>query len=164
VTSVSRSSNLILFHVHIPCCSVRDHQEKLEFAGYTWYDRLPRIVDTAVLVDGVPYADWPDTAERPAKIEIEITIAESAQEERSVCLPGLIHVESDERNEIIFVAVRNSPWDNDDLSGPFSVADFLLSATFCPSDDYGESDIWNTKKTAKPWSKDKGLMTFLRSL
>jgi hypothetical protein len=48
-----------------------------------------------------------------------------------------------ERNQ--FVAVRNSPWDNDGLDGPFSVADFLVWATFRASDELGECDSWNTQ-------------------
>jgi len=121
------------------------YEEKPEYAGYAWYDRLPRIVDTAVLVDGVLYDDWPEGSERPAKIQIEVTIAESGQPERSIRLPTLIHAPTDELDEISFVAVRNSPWDNDDLDGPFSVADFLIWATFRASDDLGECDSWNTQ-------------------
>jgi hypothetical protein len=121
------------------------YEEKPEYAGYAWYDRLPRIVDTAVLFDGVLYDDWPETAERPAKIETEITIAESGQPEWSVRLPALIHAQTAELNEISFVAVRNSPWDNDELHGPFSISQFLVWAIFCASDDYGECDSWNTQ-------------------
>ena len=44
--------------------------------------------------------------------------------------------------------MRQSPWDNDDLAGPFSVTDFLVCATFCASDDWGESDSWQTQKDA----------------
>jgi hypothetical protein len=92
------------------------YEEKPEYAGYAWYGRVPRIVDTAVLVDGILYDDWPERSERPAKIQIEVTISESGQPERSVRLPTLIHARTTDRNEIEFVAVRNSPWDNDDLA------------------------------------------------
>lgn len=122
------------------------YHEKSEYAGYTWYDPLPRIVDTAVWVDGVRYDDWPATAERPAKIEMEVTIAQAGEPDRVVRLPALIHAASAGINEASFVSVRNSPWDNDDLKGPFSVANFLVWATFCASDDYGECDRWETQK------------------
>jgi len=120
------------------------YEEKPEYAGYAWYDRVPRIVDSAVLVDGILYDDWPEGSERPAKIQVEVTISESGQPLRSVRLPTLIHARTSERNEIEFVAVRNSPWDNDDLAGPFSVADFLIGATFCAGDD-AECDSWDTQ-------------------
>ena len=134
--------------VALQCGSALDgvlYEEKPEYAGYAWYDRLPRIVDTAVLLDGVLYDDWPETAERPTTIEIEATIAQAGQAERSVRLPALIHAQTTEPNEISFIAVRNSPWDNDELNGPFSVADFLVWATFRASDDVGECDSWNTQ-------------------
>jgi hypothetical protein len=121
------------------------YEEKPKYAGYAWYDRLPRIVDTTVLLDGVLYDDWPETAEWPAKIQIEVTIAKSGQAERNGRLPALIHAPTTELNEISFVAVRNSPWDNDGLDGPFSVADFLVWATFRASDELGECDSWNTQ-------------------
>lgn len=121
------------------------YEEKPEYAGYAWYDQLPRIVDTAVLFDGALYDDWPETAERPAKIEIDVTVAEFGQPERSVRLPALIHAQTAELNEISFVAVRNSPWDNDELHGHFSISQFLVWAIFCASDDYGECDSWNTQ-------------------
>jgi len=61
-------------------------------------------------------------------------------------LPALIHVE--QSDGINFVAISESPWDNDELAGPFSVEEFLLCATFCASDDFGECDSWQTQKDA----------------
>ncbi|HEY6770267.1 MAG TPA: hypothetical protein VI386_36455 [Candidatus Sulfotelmatobacter sp.] len=76
------------------------YEEKPGYAGYAWYDRLPRIVDSAVLFDGVLYDDGPETAERPAKIEIEITIAESDQpEERPPARPDSCADDRAERDQ-----------------------------------------------------------------
>jgi hypothetical protein len=119
--------------------------EKPAFQGYSWYDSLPMITDTAVLVDNVPYEDWCKTERpRPDHIDLVITM-EQAGTSQDVRLPAVIHVDSDRYNELQFVAVRNSPWDNDDLEGPFSVEDFLMAATFSSSDDF-DADSWNTQE------------------
>jgi anti-sigma regulatory factor (Ser/Thr protein kinase) len=123
------------------------YKEEAQSAGYSWYDRLPQIVDSAVFLDGIPYEEWTKPEEdRPQRIEIEITLAEAGKSPRQLRLPALIHV--DPSDGCSFVAVRQSSWDNDDLAGPFSVTDFLVCATFCASDDWGESDSWQTQKDA----------------
>jgi len=113
--------------------------------GYSWYDQLPQIVGTAVLVDDIPYEKWSAGKSRPSKIEIEVTIAQAGQPARSIRLPALIHVATDD-GALDFVAVHSSPWDNERLDGPFSVLAFLLSATFRASDDFSECDSWQTQR------------------
>jgi hypothetical protein len=123
------------------------YKEEAQFAGYSWYDCLPQIVDSAVFLDGIPYEEWTKPEEdRPQRIEIVITLEESGNPSRQLHISALIHV--DQSDGCSFVAVRQSPWDNDDLAGPFSVTDFLVCATFCASDDWGESDSWQTQKDA----------------
>src|SRR5262249_32945154 len=102
---------------------------------------------TLVLVDDVPYEDWCKTERpRPERIDLEITM-EQAGSSQDVRLPTVIHVDSDSYNELQFVAVRNSHWDNDQLDGPFSVEDFLMAAPFCSSDDI-DADSWDTQEQA----------------
>jgi hypothetical protein len=48
-------------------------------------------------------------------------------------------------NENEFVAIKNSPWDNDDLKGPFPIEEFLAWATFCASEDPDQGS-WRTQK------------------
>jgi hypothetical protein len=117
-----------------------------QFDGYSWYDRLPRVAGTRILLDDVSWEDWssPDGV-RPAKIEIELTIEQADLRDRTLRLPALIHVDTNCTNELNFVAVRRSPWDSDELSEPFSVSAFLMAATFCASDDL-ESDSWDTQR------------------
>jgi hypothetical protein len=121
--------------------------EDPQFAGYSWYDSRPRIVDAAVFLDGIGYEDWAPASGRPEKIEVEVTIAENNLPCRHQRLDAFIHVDSNESlwNGNCFVAVENSPWDNPELNGPFSVVHFIMSATFCPSDD-SEADSWETQK------------------
>ena len=122
------------------------YEPRHEYVGYTWYRELTRIVGSTVFIDDVPADDWPQgSASRPEKIEIEMRMVRQGQEEQKLRLPALIHVFSFEWNEINFVAVRNSPWDNDDLRGPFSVVDFLTAALFRASDDC-ECDSWATQQ------------------
>ena len=122
------------------------YRDETQFDGYSWYDILPRIAATRVLLDDVAWEEWssPDGA-RPANIEVELTIEQTGLPDRTLRLPALIHVDSNCANELNFVAVRQSPWDNDELSGPFSVSDFLMAATFCASDNV-ESDSWDTQR------------------
>lgn len=138
------------------------YEEKPEYDGYSWYDRLPRIVDTAVFLDGILYDDWAEAAGRPAKMEIEVTIDQAGQSPRRLRLPALIHVPSNDSNEIEFVAVRNSPWDNDDLAGPFSVNAFLIGATFCASDNYGECDSWDTQMSYYEGEVERAVNSYFR--
>jgi hypothetical protein len=121
------------------------YQEQSDHEGYSWYDQLPRIVETAVFVEGVPYEKWQASGGgRPGSIEVEVTIEQKGAAERKTRLPAKIHVDSNYYGELDFVAVNQSPWDNDELKGPFCVIDFLMSATFCASDD-SESDSWETQ-------------------
>ena len=119
--------------------------ENPEYAGYPWYNQLPRIVKADVFIDGLYSDDWEFRADqRPKTIKVQLEVAEG-NEERRIVLPAKVHAVSDECGWLEFVAVRNSPWDNDELSGPFSIHDFLIAATFSASDDYGECDSWNTQ-------------------
>ena len=88
-----------------------------------------------------------EKAARPERIEIEITIERSGQEDKKVRLPAMIHVDSNYYGDLDFVAVNRSPWDNEELRGPFSIIDFLMSATFCASDD-ADCDSWETQLNA----------------
>jgi hypothetical protein len=120
--------------------------EDIELKGYSWYDNRPAIVDTAVFVDGVEYEAWKPDGGRPEKIEVEVSIAQTDMPERRVRVNALIHVDFEASiwDGPCFVAVKNSPWDNASLTGPFCVVGFIVSATFCPSDDSG-SDSWDTQ-------------------
>ena len=123
------------------------YREEPGYAGYAWYDRLPRIADSTVFADGVSFEEYElprSGAERPARIEIEIAIEQPKGEERSLRLPVLIHVDTSEVNEVNFVAVKQSPWDNENLAGPFPIVDFLIWATFSAGDDV-ECDSWATQ-------------------
>jgi hypothetical protein len=126
------------------------YQVAEEYAGYTWYDALPLLNDTEVTVDGSPYDDWAGKSlPRPGKITITATIRQLNMPDTSVDLPAAIHVVDDDDVDYgdeapVFVAVRNSPWDNDTLTGPFDVAQFLFDATFRSSDDV-DSDSWDTQ-------------------
>ena len=116
------------------------------FRGYAWYDNLPVVTEATIFVDDVAYDDWKTTSVgRPQKIEIEVSVQQRGIADRYCRLPALIHAEPNDWNwyEPDFVAVANSPWDNDDLEGPFSVTEFLAWAVFSYSDD---SDTWDTQK------------------
>jgi hypothetical protein len=121
------------------------YSDEPQFDGYSWYDRLPRVAGTRIFLDDVAWEDWssPDGV-RPTNIEVELTIEQADLPDRTLRVPALIHVDTKGTNELSFVAVRQSPWDRDELSGPFSVSDFLMAATFCASDDV-ESDSWDTQ-------------------
>jgi hypothetical protein len=124
------------------------YREEPGYAGYAWYDRLPQIADTTVFVDGVSFEEYEPPrsgAERPARIEIEITIKQVKGEGQGLRVPAFIHVDTSEVNEVTFVAVKQSPWDNENLAGPFPIVDFLIWATFSASDDFGECDSWATQ-------------------
>jgi hypothetical protein len=124
------------------------YKEEPQFAGYSWYDALPKITDSEVLIDGTPFEQWRKSSqERPERIHLELTVEDQAGSSHEIRLPVLIHVESS-CDECEFVAVRQSPWDNDDMAGPFSVLDFLVNATFLASDDWGEADSWETQHDA----------------
>jgi hypothetical protein len=111
------------------------YRESPQYEGYEWYDRLPKLVDAQVNVDE-------SAPGRPSKIEVTITIRQKAENDRTLILPAFVHVNPDETDSISFVAVENSPWDNEELNGPFSIVDFLIYATFSPSDD---GDTWDTQ-------------------
>src|SRR5581483_607118 len=117
----------------------RLYQEEPQFRGYAWYDALRVVTDSAVFIDGRAYEEWGKASEeRPQQIDLELTVECPDGSSHEIRLPALIHVDSS--NGCEFVAVRQSPWDNDDLKGPFSVTDFLINATFRASDDWGEAD------------------------
>ncbi len=137
------------------------YEEKAEYNGYSWYDGLPRIVSTTVFADDVSYEEWLPTNGRPKKIDIEIAIKQAGQSDRRSRLPALIHIPSDNYGEINFVAVSQSPWDNDELCGPFPVTDFLVSATFCASDDAG-CDSWETQKNAWDEAVEREVNAYFR--
>lgn len=119
--------------------------EDSRLTGYSWYDKLPRLVDCEVFLDDVSYASC-QTQTRPLKIELRVTITEFGQTDLEISLPACIHVDSeDEYNNAIFVATRDSPWDNDSLRGPFDVVEFLMWATFMASDD-SDADSWQTQR------------------
>lgn len=119
------------------------YRERREFAGYKWYDSLPRLADIDVTIDGVSAADqqW-NTKARPKKIELALSIERAGQDDEVLRVPAFIHVESDEPGAISFIATENSPWDNDQLDGPFDIADFLVYATFSC---WEEGDTWETQ-------------------
>lgn len=114
------------------------------FKGYSWYDKLPRIVNMDVLIDGIPYENWYAKGPRPAQIQLELTI-EQAGTERKLSLPALIHVGDEQYNEHEFVTVGNSPWDSDEFPAPFDIVEFLIWATFSSSDDI-DADSWETQR------------------
>ena len=123
------------------------HKEHRAFQGYRWYDRVPRLANTVVRIDGALHDQWVGTGQiRPTRIEIEANVHEPENGDRSVILPALIHVDSESINEPLFAVVTNSPWDHADREQPFSVADFLMWATFSASDDFGECDSWETQR------------------
>ena len=124
------------------------YREEAGYVGYEWYDRLPRIADTTVFVDGVGFEEYElprSGKQRPARIAIDVAIERLKGEGQSLRLPVLIHVDTSEVNQINFVAVKQSPWDNENLDGPFPIVDFLIWATFSASDDFGECDSWATQ-------------------
>jgi hypothetical protein len=124
------------------------YEENPAYEGYAWYDGLPILSDVQVLMDGVPGEDCQRTLSgqsRPATIDLSVAIEQRGHPERYVSLPARIHVDTEDLNAISFVAVKQSPWDNEHLSGPFPLDDFLVWATFCASDDL-ESDSWQTQR------------------
>jgi hypothetical protein len=119
------------------------YREQAQFDGYSWYDALPRITNVEVLIDGEPAGTYmADGNRRPARIDLAVTVKQSGIVDRLLTLPAVIHVVDSDYNDISFVAVKNSPWDNDDLAGPFAVDDFLTYATFLCWD---EGDTWDTQ-------------------
>jgi hypothetical protein len=78
------------------------------------------------------------------------TIKQSNLADTLIDLQAIIHLVDgddvdygDETPE--FFAIRNSPWDNDDLNAPFDICSFLFDATFRSSDNI-EADSWDTQK------------------
>jgi hypothetical protein len=127
------------------------YQADEQYAGYSWYDALPILSDTAVTVDGTPYETWLERPlPRPEKMVITATIKQSKVSDTFFDLPAIIHVVDGDELEYgdeapTFLAIRHSPWDNDELSGPFDISAFLFAATFQSSDDI-EADSWDTQK------------------
>ncbi len=127
------------------------YQVQSRFNGYSWYDRLPILTEAEVLVDGIPRQDLEeDNKERPREILVTATIKQQGHADLRLDLPAAIHVLDgmevfDGYEPPSFLAVRDSPWDNDALSGPFDVAQYLVSATFSPGDDV-ECDSYDTQR------------------
>ena len=137
------------------------YKEEPQFAGYTWYDPLPKITDSAVILDGTLYDEWRNNSqERPQRIELELTIQYQGGGFRDIRLPALIHVDPSDGCD--FVAVKASPWDNDDMAGPFPVSDFLIAATFFASDDWGEADSWQTQYDAYEEEVERQVNAYFR--
>lgn len=142
-------SNAHTFEAALECGAAVNgdlYMEDPQLEGYSWYNKRPKIVNIEILIDNRSYADWSQAVNpRPDKIEVEITFEQSHSESQFL-VPALIHVDSDVIGQgPCFVAVKNSPWDNEQLAGPFSVIEFIINATFCPSDD-AESDSWETQR------------------
>lgn len=127
------------------------YQVQPRFRGYSWYDRLPTLTEAEVLVDGVLHQEREeDNTERPREILVKLTIEQQGHEDMHLDLPAAIHVLDgmevfDGYEPPSFLAVRDSPWDNETLSGPFDVAQYLVSATFSPGDDV-ECDSYETQR------------------
>ncbi len=123
------------------------YEEKPEYQGYSWYDRLPRLTAVEVLVDGVQYAECTKEriAARPKAIELKITIEEPEHDSKIVSIPALVHVDTEDEYGVdpIFVLIQDSPWDKGN-GEPFSLHEFLMWATFWSSDDV-ENDSWQTQ-------------------
>jgi len=137
------------FEAAIECGAAVDgdlYFEEPEFTGYSWYDNRPRIVDTEIFLDGIAFDRKTHSANRPKKIEVEVAIEQANTPERRIRFSTPVHVESDSSIwfDFCFIAVENSPWDNADLTGPFPIVDFIIGATFCPSDD-ADADSWETQ-------------------
>jgi hypothetical protein len=138
-----------------------------QYQGYAWYDALPRLTSAEVVVDEVPYGDWQEQSlPRPERIEIVVSIIQARQADEIVRLAASIHVvEGDDLyysdSSAPFVAVRNSPWDNDKLDGPFDIVDFLFHATFLPSDDAG-ADSWDTQQEYHQGQIEREVNTYFR--
>ncbi len=123
--------------------------------GYSWYDALPLLLDTEILVDGIAYETWLSGAlPRPEAMQIVLTITQLHKPDSLLRLPVAIHVVDEydgwdgltfDNGDLKFVAVRSSPWDNDQLDGPFDVLGFLISATFSSSDGM-DADSWDTQR------------------
>ncbi|HET9184343.1 MAG TPA: ATP-binding protein [Candidatus Angelobacter sp.] len=122
------------------------YEEKPEFRGYSWYDALPLLVNAAVLVDGIPFAECEPAAKnnRPNQIEVVVRIEQIGEKAKSLPLPALVHVDEEQVNDLSFVVVKDSPWDKSGAR-PFWLADFLMWATFQSSDDL-ECDSWQTQR------------------
>jgi hypothetical protein len=122
------------------------YRERGEFTGYRWYDELPRLTEIDVAIDGVFVKEQPfDPQKRPKTIHLVLHIERQpglTTETTTITLPAAIHVDTDDFCSISFVAVENSPWDNDELAGPFDVTQFLSYATFSYSD---EGDTFDTQ-------------------
>jgi hypothetical protein len=126
------------------------YQEAPAFEGYSWYDTLPRLIDTSISADGISYQTWAEEDRpRPQAMELAVTLTQAGRS-RVVRLPIAIHVTNESAYDrpddaLEFVAIQNSPWDNADLHGPFDITSFLLHATFCSSDN-ADADSWETQQ------------------
>jgi hypothetical protein len=131
------------------CGATVDHDlyhERPEYSGYSWYDALPRLTDVELTVDGIAWEYCPSFTpqNRPSEIHLSVNVRELGQKDRVVRLSAYFHIDTQELYELSFVAVKASPWDNEELAGPFDLQDFILWATFRASEDL-ESDSWQTQ-------------------
>jgi hypothetical protein len=124
--------------------------EKPEYQGYSWYDQLAKLTNAEVFLDGMLYAERTKNgiAARPKAIEVMVTIEQRGRDTQIVCLPGLVHVDTEDEYGLdpVFVVVQDSPWDKEkEQAIPFSLDEFLMWATFLSSDDL-DNDSWQTQK------------------
>jgi len=149
------------FHVN-PTVGGNLYRADSNYSGYPWYDSLPCITDARVFLDEVQWEEVSaEEKARPASIIAELTIEQAGLPHQLWRLPALIHVDTTEWNQPTFVAVGQSPWDNDELRGPFDVSDFLMAATFCPSDD-ADSDSWNTQRDYHEGEIERAVNSYFR--
>ncbi len=145
----------------------RLYQQSPQFQGYSWYNGLPLLLDTEVLVDRLPFKAWRTSSLlRPEEIEVAVTITQFGRPDSVQYLPSAIHVleEEDlefENGQLKFVAVRNSPWDNESMDGPFDVLQFLIAATFYGSDD-PVADSWQTQRDSYEEYADRKVNEYFR--
>ena len=110
------------------------YREETKFAGYTWYEALPRIADMEVFFDGQEAPEQIDCdVKRPETITLKLAI-KTYDGEDEINLPAKLHVGRDcplwDGGAYSFVAVQNSPWDKNSENEPFDIADFLMYAMF----------------------------------
>lgn len=124
-----------------------------DYAGYSWYDRIPRIEDLHFMVEheGARHRYCPDgldlevASERVPAISLHFTIVDPAAPDEAV----------DERNFPVPVLIRDgeTSWlgdtrifvTEDAAITPGDLADLIEAAIFCPGDD-ADDDSWETQR------------------
>ena len=125
-----------------------------EMAGYPWYDRLTRLVglETMVTLGGeqIVYSGehgGPES-ERPERIEVRLQTREY-DTEGSLPLATDIAVPPEyETDDITWVDEINVAIAQDATLTVAELASFFEAAFFSPSDDFGESDSYDTQQEA----------------